>query len=419
MDKLKILFFSYLLYDNNYSGGNWVNSLINLLAKRSKYDIGLVYVTYDSSHCKEIHSSIKYYPLYRKKSFISKIMKRFFREPDFIRMDDEVNRIINDFNPDIVQLFGIETAFGGIAKSIKNVPVIVHLQGFSTVCKEHWFPMGLSFKMVRNFSSFREKITFLTASDSYLRFQKLANVEVENFKNYFYYLGRTEWDYQISRLLSPQSKYFLCNEVLRDEFYASQWGFHKTNKIILSTILNGEIYKGFDVILRSAILLKKLDLNFEWNIYGVSENFSLRRVIEKYLNAKFDENNVSFCGKKNAGQLAENLLSSTFYIHPTHIDNSPNALCEAMLLGVPCIATYVGGIPSLIENGVSGILVPDSEAFQIAYWVNKLWDDEERLKRLGKNAHVIASKRHDVGEILSTLDRIYMDVKEEFLSQKK
>lgn len=62
------------------------------------------------------------------------------------------------------------------------------------------------------------------------------------------------------------------------------------------------------------------------------------------------------------------------YVHPAYIDNSPNALCEAMLLGVPCIASYVGGIPSIIQNEVSGLLAPANEPYYLAekiYWLSK------------------------------------------------
>ena len=49
------------------------------------------------------------------------------------------------------------------------------------------------------------------------------------------------------------------------------------------------------------------------------------------------------------------LLDSHLYVYPSLMDNSPNALCEAQLLGVPCIATYVGGIPKM-EKDIEKVL---------------------------------------------------------------
>lgn len=142
------------------------------------------------------------------------------------------------------------------------------------------------------------KITRKTSNDVYKRFIKLSLAERINYNIYNYYLGRTEWDYAVSRMLSPMSKYYQCNEVLRPEFYQKVWNFTESNKVVVSTIMNGEIYKGFDTILQVAAVLKQQNVNFEWNIYGVYENFSLRRVIEKCVNLKFSDNNIYFRGGK-------------------------------------------------------------------------------------------------------------------------
>ena len=54
------------------------------------------------------------------------------------------------------------------------------------------------------------------------------------------------------------------------------------------------------------------------------------------------------------------------YIAISHIENSPNSLCEALILGAPCIATNAGGTSSLIEDGNNGILIQDGDAYSMA-----------------------------------------------------
>lgn len=412
---MKILFFSYLSHDNDiYKGGGWVNSLADLLSHTEGYEIGISYITTSSLSKKKLKNKITYYPIYRKESLFKKVYRCFLKNPDNIQVDDEVYNVIDDFSPDIIQLFGIETSVGSILRNVTNIPIVVHIQGICSGIKDKWYPMGISRLKIWWYSPLKEKLFCNTFADLHQRFVKRSCIERENFESYKYYLGRTEWDYQVSRLLSPKSQYYKCDEILRPAFYNGKWYYQERKKVIISTVLNGELYKGFDTILRTSQLLKGVDVDFEWDVYGVNEDFSLRRAIEKHVGAKFECCNVSFRGKKDADELVNLLVSSTFYVHPSHIDNSPNALCEAMLLGVPCIATYVGGIPSLINDGITGYLVPDSEFFQIAYLIKTLKDDKEKLIFISNNSHAEARQRHDKIKTLENLNRIYREIESDF-----
>lgn len=407
----RVLFFSYLSYDNNnYKGGSWVNSLADLLSHVDNYKIGVVYVTSNCSAQKETRNNIVYYPILRKEPILRKVYRFCLRKPDFIQEDKIVTAIIENFKPDIIQLFGLETPFGSILRNFTEIPIVVHIQGICSAIDAKWFPLGFSRMKVWWYSSLKEKITRKTSNDIYKRFIKQSAIERANYKIYNYYLGRTEWDYAVTRILSPASKYYQCNEVLRPEFYQGVWKFAENNKTVISTIMNGEIYKGFDTILQTAIILKQYNLDFEWNIYGVDEDFSLKRVFEKCVHSKFGGNNIYFKGKKNANELVTALLASTLYVHPSHIDNSPNALCEAMLLGIPCIANYVGGVPSLIKNGITGFLVPDFDVYHMAYIIMHLLNNKKQMNLISLNARKVALERHNKKDILMQLDDIYTEV---------
>ena len=102
------------------------------------------------------------------------------------------------------------------------------------------------------------------------------------------------------------------------------------------------------------------------------------------------------------------------YVHPAYIDNSPNSLCEAMLLGLPCIASCVGGISSIIDDGKSGILVPVNEPYLLADKIKQLSKDKDLQQRLSTEAIAKASDRHNVENIKSELLNAYNQI----ISQK-
>lgn len=407
---MKILFFSYLSYDNDlYKGGGWVNSLAQILSQTDGFDIGIAYATNNKNLCRRKCNNILYYPIYFEESASQRVLFRFLRKVNEIKNDDEVNIAIADFKPDIIQLFGIETPFGSIVRHISNIPVVVHIQGIMNAILDKWFPMGFSKNELWWSSPIVDKILSRTASDLYCRAMNIAALEKKNYMHYKYYLGRTEWDFRISRILAPNSCYFHCEEMLRSEFYERHWKYCR-GRVVISTILNGEIYKGFDSILRCASLLLENGLDFEWNIYGVGADFSLRRIFENKLRLNFSFCKVHFKGKKSALELSDILSTSTFYVHPSHVDNSPNSLCEAMLIGTPCIASYVGGIPSLIEDRVSGFLCADNDPFQIAYIILSTYNNEKYLSSISKVARSIASKRHDKNLIIEQLQTVYHEI---------
>jgi len=72
-----------------------------------------------------------------------------------------------------------------------------------------------------------------------------------------------------------------------------------------------------------------------------------------------------------------------FGVLASHDEGLPNALLEGMAAGVPMIATAVGGVPELIEDGVSGLLVPASDPLGLARAVNTLAADPALRQRLG------------------------------------
>lgn len=71
-------------------------------------------------------------------------------------------------------------------------------------------------------------------------------------------------------------------------------------------------------------------------------------------------------GYKDPEEVAELLKDTTIFVLPTLMDNSPNSLAEAMAVGVPCVASNVGGIPSMIEDNKTGCLFNLNDADDLA-----------------------------------------------------
>src|SRR5690606_6488794 len=99
---------------------------------------------------------------------------------------------------------------------------------------------------------------------------------------------------------------------------------------------------------------------------------------------------VIFTGKlskENWWQLSQN---HDIFINTTHFDNTPVSVMEAMALGLPVVSTNVGGIPYLVENENTALLVDDNDVGMIVSQIERLLGDNELSKILSSNGRQLA-----------------------------
>ncbi len=393
----------------SYNGGGWISSLEKIVKKHSDIQLGIAF-EYNSSKFKDSIDGVDYYPINICCNRKEKYRKEFTIANEEKLIIPECLKIIDDFKPDIIQCFGSEWCFGLVA-NYTNIPVIIHMQGSMPSYYNVLYPPRYSkwSRMHYDFSHLDIKnIIRSLYGEKKSRQRKEREIRILNSNNYFF--GRTDWDRAVVELFSQNSKYFVCNEALRDAFiYTTEyWRPQDRDEIIICTTGSGGLWKGLDVILKTANCLKQYtDLKFKWILIGGIQNRGYIEWMEKLL---FADNCIEFAGILNDTQIKEKLLTSDMYVHPAYIDNSPNALCEAMFLGVPCIASYVGGIPSIIQNRESGLLVPVNEPYYLAEKIYRLSKDKMMQKKLSAGAMKIAKERHSPKNIEKELITAYRTV---------
>ncbi|MBS1956920.1 MAG: N-acetyl-alpha-D-glucosaminyl L-malate synthase BshA [Cyanobacteria bacterium SZAS-4] len=116
----------------------------------------------------------------------------------------------------------------------------------------------------------------------------------------------------------------------------------------------------------------------------------------------------------------ENVLDIEDYLHAADlglITSDTESFCmsilEAMFFEVPSVATNVGGIPEVVENGVTGLIVPPGDAAQLTSAVEKLIQDPTLRKSLGKAAKHQAQARFSAEQIIPRYEQLYRSVRAE------
>jgi glycosyltransferase involved in cell wall biosynthesis len=117
------------------------------------------------------------------------------------------------------------------------------------------------------------------------------------------------------------------------------------------------------------------------------------------------DNQVTFTGILDEDRMAEEYSKAHVFICPSSIENSPNSLGEAQMIGTPCVASFVGGIPDMIQDGETGLLYRFDDYIMLAFQVTKIFSRDNLAKTLSTKSRILAAERHNRDLIrLRTID---------------
>lgn len=413
---MKVLWFEMKVpgrYQKGHPIGGWQDALEDIICKIPDIELLVAFKTTERNATRKIIDGVTYIPIYYKlDSLLEKFIDKLSWEIERDKIIPLISSVVNEYSPDIVQVFGTEWPYGQVQQLI-NVPVVAHMQGSIPPYHLSKLPPGYS-----NFDNYKVLGFRLQSYFGHYLFDKKSEsrkiIEIETFKIVNYYLGRTTWDKCIVSLFNPKARYYYCAEALRSSFYSSKekWNCLKERKKIKIVTTGCTSYvKGMNILLLTAKELMNSGFDFEWNVVGC---FDRKREIENHEKLKFSNYNVHFKGYLDSEKLKDLLLEADMYVHLAYIENSPNSICEAQILGLPIIATYVGGVPDLIHHGEDGILIPSNDPYMAAYSIMQLSKDKERQKILSKNAIKTSEIRHDCKTIANDLINAYKNIIEDY-----
>lgn len=323
-----------------------------------------------------------------------------------------------DFQPDLVHLHGTEFPHGlAFLNANPNVKALVSIQGLVSVCARyyladiHWWDILKSI-------TFRDIVRFDNLWQQRRNFAVRGKYEQAIIRRSGNVIGRTSWDWAHACSIEPNINYYFCNETLRDEFYYHTWRYDKCEKHSLFLSQASYPLKGLHKVLMALPLVKKVYPDVKVYIGGIdirgvdSLNSRLRRsgygqYILYMIRKMHLAENVYFLGTLSEKQICERYLKANIFICPSSIENSPNSLGEAQLLGVPCIASYVGGVPDMMVGYNRGAVYRFEEVEMLACEIIKMFSIEHYTD---ESASAVAHLRHDKIKNAERMIEIYKDV---------
>lgn len=345
-------------------------------------------------------------------------------------LERRMKSIIQDFQPDIVHSFGTEYPHTLAMCRVfsRKDRILIGIQGLCRVYADAYFA-DLPERVVRSVT-FRD----ILRRDSMIRQQKKylrrGEAEKESVRLAGHITGRTRWDRQHTTRWNPEAVYHSMNETLRPEFYRDTWS--RENCVSHSIFLSQGDYpiKGLHYMLKALPAIREMYPDVKVWVAGNSlvryDTFKEKLKISgygKYLRRLMDElgleKTVTFLGRLDAEQMKDRYLKSSLFVCCSSVENSPNSLGEAMLLGMPCVSADVGGIPSIFTQEEDGIMYQgfgksgkhsgelEAVSARLARAVLEMWENEDRAEEFGRCARRHAMKTHDPEQNYERLAQIY------------
>lgn len=330
--------------------------------------------------------------------------------------------LLGKINPDAVHIIGTEREYNYAMFKAFNSPnkTIISMTGLVTYCAENYLGFIEKKKLkrrtigdvLRKWGPLKEQECFFEASKYELNLLKEAK----------YVFGRTSWDKEKSHSINPNLKYIHCGEIINPVFYTKEWDFDSCEKHSIFVSQASYPLKGFHFLIEALpdILEKYPDTKVYVAGADMFDSSTMIKRIKRSTYAKYllnlvkkfkiNKNCIKFVGYLNSEQMMHYYLKSNVFVLPSVIENSPNSLGEAMMLGVPSVASRVGGVPDMIENGTDGFVYPSNEPKLLAKNVISIFNDKEIALQISKNAKTKARKFFNKEEAIKTTVDTYRKV---------
>lgn len=323
-----------------------------------------------------------------KKKVKTVLIKNFSNIPGFknILAFFEILFSIKNFRPDVLYLLSSEAGFsgalaGGLYRllSRKKMKIIYRIGGWA-------------FKEPRN----------IVIKKIYLLAEKMS----APFKNII--ITNSEFDRQLAiknEIAKPEKIVTIYNGIdvgslkfLSKEEARKFLGLK--NNIIIGTIANLYKNKGLEYLIYTAAKIKNSELKFVIIGDGPKKENLKRLIGEMHL-----ENSVFLTGYIDDAY--RYLKAFDVFALPSVKEGQPWTILEAMAAGVPIVATNIAGIPEMLENEKSGLLVEPADPNMLALAIEKMLTHTSLAKECAENALVIVKKKFSLADMIRKNEELF------------
>ena len=384
--------------------GGWLTLMTRRLAQLPDFKIGVAMRSASRTFQRIEKDGVTYYALPQQRD-------RF----DVAQAD--VDRVLVDFAPDILHVEGAEMRHARRFLSTWSGHRLLSMQGVLNGYANYELGRLPIFSML---NPLRPRLALTALALLFQRHREFvprlgserAAMQMAN-----HIMGRTLWDRAQAKALSPSATYHHCSRILRDEFYSTAWSLDAAEPFSIFVGNGASARKGAHVAAQALALLQHDFPQATLYIAGEDPRTLSWRSAKRYVGYPVYlmhlirklgiESRVHFTGILSAKAMAERMARSHVCLMASIIENSPNTLGEAMLLGVPSVSAYAGGAPSMAHDEIEALFYRPDDPVMLAFQVRRIFESPVLAERLSHAARARAAQTHDPERNLAGLVAAY------------
>ena len=331
-----------------------------------------------------------------------------------------VNSIIaavHGFSPNLIHTWGTESFLGLLcSRGILAYPSLLEIQGLKGQIAKVYYG-GLTWSEQLHCIGIKELIKRHTMQCDRRDFARWGLWEEEMIRGHRAVSVQSSWSCSHILAINPGARLFVVDLALRQPFYFSPGWISAAKNNVFCIAAYTSPFKGLHVAIRALALLRRRIPDVRLRIAGAHQRVGIRQDgYMRWVNLTIKElglvDAVDWLGPLRAEQIVTELKYAAVTVIPTFIENCCTSMQEAMAVGTPVVASYVGGLPSLGKDEHSCLFFPPGDDAMCAYQIERVLSNAKLAQRLSLESRRIALVRNNRQRIVEKQLEIYENVVE-------
>ena len=377
------------IHGKKATGGQWLDAMLEEAAEAADDSIVVVNIEKNPKLPSYKEENITYYTLQGEPNanydYKSKKALQAWKD------------IFDSEKPDVIEIWGTEFPYALAALNVaKDLPAVIYVQGILDSIAKYYLS-GLTDKELKKAVTLRDVLTKTTIRQTKRDYERRSAYECEIVKRAGHIIVENQWAKAYYSKMAPGVKVHFLPISISSSFREHSWS-EDTMKphTIMCSAANYPI-KGLHMLLKALAIVKKVHPDVRLFIPGtvLKDTKSLKSKLKqngydrfiRQMITKLDlSDNVSYTGRLTADEMAKKMSEVNLFAMCSAIENHSSTLKEAMTVGTPCVASYVGGVPEYAVNEENCLLYRYEDYEVLAQNICRLFEDKDLRVKLSENA---------------------------------